>query len=171
MAPNRNERYQAVARATLGGLSGTAYEKGLELVKALVDDWYDGADGIDPDDLFQIGLNDLETALAAVPQAEVVRKLEYMVLERKVELVSTRAFQLAQQVVDGKRTTTDAYASAKVIAGEIDDLLKPVRQIQDEDLKQRLSSQLADGDLELRYIMEGESGVMSIRLNRYLQSR
>ncbi len=169
MAENREARYKAVADVVLSGIPDDTYRQGLERIKILVDGWYDGAGGIDPDDLFHIGLADLKKALADVPPSKRLQKLDTLVIEHKVETLSARAFRLACRVVDKEMSANAAHADAQAIAREIDGLLPQVHQLKDIALKERSLRELADADLECRYIQEGQhDGLTSIRLNQYM---
>lgn len=90
-------------------------------------------------------------------------------LEHEVETLSARAFGLARDVIDKKLTAEAAHDSAQTISGEIDTLLPQVHALQTAELKMRLLGELADADLECRYVLEGEEGAVSLRLSHYMQ--
>jgi hypothetical protein len=161
--------YQEIADASLTGLTGEQYEEGASLVRVIVDDWIAQADGVDIQDIVEFGKEDLENKLQGKKAEEKLVTLRNIVLERQVEKLSGRTFQLAKQVVDRQKSFQEAAPEVKEIRVEIDDLLKKVKQLPDGDLKKRLLRNLADSDLETIYILEEGKGAMSIRLNNYAQ--
>ena len=70
-------------------------------------------------------------------------------------------------MIDETTSAQSVQGEARTIAQEIDGLLPQVKQLGDAALKERLLRELADADLECRYIKDGDSSVMSIRLNQY----
>jgi hypothetical protein len=164
---NREIRYKAAANEVLAGLSDRDAAEGLTHLKVLVDSWYDDAGTIDPESLFRIGMSDVKEALGTASGAKVVQKLAALALERAVETLSSRAFRLAQGVIDETTSAQSVQGDAKVIAQEIESLLPRVRQLSDAALKERLLRELSDADLECRYIKDGDASMMSIRLNQY----
>ena len=164
---NRDARYEAVAAEVLSGLNDRDTAEGLGHIKVLVYSWYDDAGDIDPDDLFHIGLADLKQALAHVTGTRRVQALGALALERTVETLSSRAFRLAQGVIDETTSAQSVQGEASAIAQDIDALLPRVKLLHDVSLRERLLRELADADLECRYIKEGDNSVMSIRLNQY----
>ena len=165
MAYDQESRYQATADKVLAGLSGQDYEDGMVLVKRIVDEWFDGAGSINQDDLYRIGLSDLKSALEGVSDSEILNQLGMMVLKIEVDNLSAAAFQLASRVVNGDLTAQEARADAEVMSEKINALLKQIHHIQDKEMKQRLLNEMADADLECRYVLEGGNGIMSLRLS------
>lgn len=164
---NRQARYKAAAKEVLSELSDDEVAQGMQYLSVLVDSWYDDAGSIDPDDLFRIGISDLHEALGNTSGSKRVQALEALALERTVEMVSSRAFRLAQGVIDETTSAKSVEGQANDIIEEINALLPSVKQLEDAALKQRLLRELSDADLECRYIKEGDPTVMSIRLNQY----
>lgn len=167
MGDNREARYKDVAAEILSGLNDHDSAEGLEHIKVLVNSWYNDAGDINPDDLFRIGITDLKQAVANLSGAKRVQTLAALALERTVETLSSRAFRLAQGVIDETTSAQSVQGEASAIADEIDALLPRVKLLHDVALKERLLRELADADLECRYIKEGDSSIMSIRLNQY----
>jgi hypothetical protein len=164
---NREARYKTAAKELLSGLSNKDAAEGLTHLKVLIDSWYDDAGGIDPDSLFRIGMSDLKEALGDASSAQRVQRLGALALERTVETLSSRAFRLAQGVIDETTSAQSVEGEANAIEREIGTLLPRVKQLDDTELKSRLMRELSDADLECRYIKEGDTNLMSIRLNQY----
>jgi hypothetical protein len=169
MTTDQDSVYQEVTKSTLAGLSGEKYEEGEALVQVIVDDWLAQAEGLDIEEIVEIGKEDLEAKLQGQNPEERLVTLHNIVLEREVRQLSSQALRLAQQVVDGKKTFEDAKAEAKEINAEITKFLEEVKQVQDPSLNKRLRRSLADAGLECLYILNNGEGAMSIRLNRYAQ--
>ena len=160
-------RYKAAADAVLADLNEKESAEGVKHLKVLVDSWYHDAGNIDPDSLFRIGMSDLKEAIGNASGTKLVQTLDALALERTVETLSSRAFRLAQGVIDETTSAQSVESDANTISKEIDTLLPRVKALPDESLKQRLLRELADADLECRYIKEGDRSLMSIRLNQY----
>jgi hypothetical protein len=165
--PALEVRYQAAAKEVLSGLNDKDAARALDSIKVLVDSWYHEAGSINPDTLFRIGLSDLKEALGNLTGETLVQKLDALALERTVETLSSRAFRLAQGVIDETTSAQSVRGDASAIAQEIDTLLPRVKQLDDVALKERLLRELGDADLECRYIQNGDATMMSIRLNQY----
>ncbi len=170
MTIDRETIYADVAQKTLTGLAGEPYAEGQTLVRTLVDEWL-SATGVDLNDMIRVGTADLTQILHDRIPEDRLTVLRNLVLERAVQRLSNRALQLARSVVDQPATRSEAKLTAQQVAKEVDVLLPQVKALTDAGLQQRLMRELADTDLEARYVLDGDGGIISIRLNRYMQSK
>ncbi len=170
MAIDRETIYADVSQIALIGLAGEPYAEGQTLVRALVDEWL-SATQVDLSDMIRVGTADLAQALQNQTPVDRLTTLRNLVLERSVQRLSSRALRLARSVVDQPATSNEVSPTAQQIANEIDSLLPNVKALTDAALQQRLMRELADADLEMRFVIEGAKGLVSIRLNRYVLSK
>jgi hypothetical protein len=167
---------QEIANLALAGVNGTQVQEGQVLIQAIIEDWREQADETDLELILMIGKSDLKHALqgkqpsdTCPAKSEKLKALQNIVLERQIEKLSTRSFQLARQVLD-YQNHKEVLSEAKMIASEVQDLLKKVKQVQEPSVSRRLRRDLADADRKCLYILNGAAGAMSRRLNRYMQT-
>lgn len=170
MTIDRETIYAGVSQIALTGLAGEPYAEGQTLIRTLVDEWL-SATQVDLDDMVRVGTADLTQALKDQTPESRLTTLRNLALERSVQRLSNRALLLARSVVDQPTTSNAVSPTARQIANEIDTLLPNVQALTDAALQQRLMRELADADLEMRFIIEGVTGLVSIRLNRYRLSK
>lgn len=162
--------HQAEAVA-LSGLTVEQYAEARSYIHRIVQDWLQQADedpALEREDLMAIGLEDLQNYLEGKAGASRLAALQFLALKPQVEQTSARAFILATQVYDQKITKEDAAPEAQKLRGQIFQLIPEVKVLDDPDRKRWLMRELADADLEIRYVIEDEEGAISIRLNHYI---
>lgn len=164
--------YGAAEAVAFDGLSPEQAASARPLVRQIVDDWLRQASedrSLRPETLVRIGLADLRKAIAGRQGDQRLTNLRYLALKPQVQRTSGRAFELAKRVADGKTSRRDASAEAGQLQRSIQALFQAVRALPDDaDQKRLLMRDLADADLECRYVIEEKEGAISFRLNRHI---
>ncbi len=170
MTTRPDQLLQDVADAALGDVDPGERAEGELLVRSIVHGW--GGDSDDPlwEDIVRIAREDLLDRLAKAGDRSTLDTLRDIALEQRVEDVSSRVLSLAQPVARGETPAADAREAASVIAGETEQLLEEVRALaEDSELRRRLTRELADAGLDIRFVLGGGEGATSIRLARSLE--
>jgi hypothetical protein len=163
------EAYYARAEATvLEGLSDAQSAAAALYLRRIVDEWLGEADDLDRDDLFDMGLADLQEYLEGKEGDERVAALQVAALKPEVQQTSGRAFELATAVADGETTRDAASSEAQDLHDRILALMARVRELEDEEGARLLMRSLSDGRMEVRYVLEEQEGAISLRLNRHI---
>jgi hypothetical protein len=168
---DRQRYYQEAETVALTGLTPQQSLEAKPLVQQIVDNWLrqaDEAESLDREDLVEIGLEDLRNVLSRKVGDARLATLHAQALKPAVQQTSGHAFDLAKQVADGKTTKQNAAKEAARLQERIHRLLQQVKALQDEDYQRLFLRDLADADLEARYVLEDKDGAISIRLNRHI---
>jgi hypothetical protein len=163
--------YARAEAAVLGSLSGARSAAAAPYLRRIVDEWLgeaDEDDGLDRDDLFDIGLADLQEDLEGKEGDDLVAALQVAALKPEVQQTSGRAFELATAVADGRTTREAASSEAQDLHDRILALMAQVRELEDEEGARLLMRSLSDGRMEMRYVLEEREGAISLRLNRHI---
>jgi len=155
----------------LKGLSAEQSATAKTYIRSIVEDWLRQADessSLDRDDLVEIGLSDLHSALDSKNGEVRLATLQALALKPTVQKLSGQAFDLAKQIADGNVKRRTVARQAEQLQSQIQRLVQEVRSLKDEENKRLLTRDLNDADLEVRYVLEEEEGAISIRLNRYI---
>ena len=163
--------YNEAETVALDGLTPQQSVEAKPLIQQIVDDWLRQADEeetLERADLVEIGLEDLRNALTRKVGDARLATLHAQALKPTVQKTSGQAFALAKQVADGDIDKQSAAPQARQLQESIHKLIQQVNQLKDEDNKRLFLRDLADGDLETRYVLEDEEGAISIRLNRHI---
>lgn len=161
---------QDVADAILGDVDPGDRAEGELLVHSIVHGW--GGDSDDPlwEDIVRIAHGDLRERLAQAGDRSTLDTLRDIALEQRVEALSSRSLSLAQPVARGENSAAEAQPDASEIAAETDQLLEAVQALaEDSELRRRLTRELADTDLDVRFVLDGGEGATSIRLARSIE--
>ncbi len=170
MTTRPDQLLQDVADAILGDIDPGERAEGELLVHSIVHGW--GGDPDDPlwQDIVRIAHEDLRERLAKAGDRSTLDTLRDIALEQRVEDVSSRVLSLAQPVARGETPAADAQPDASEIAGEVDELLEAVKALaEDSELRRRLTRELADAALDVRFVLDGGEGATSTRLARSLE--
>ena len=170
MTTGREQVLQNLADAVLEDVDPRDRAEGERLVHSIVRRW--GANPDDPawQDVLRIARDDLLDRLAKAGDHPTLDTLRQIALEQRVGDLSSRSLSLAQRFARADARAEDAQQEASVIAGELDQLLAEVKALaEDSELRRRLTRNLADTDLEVRYVIDGGEGATSIRLAHLLE--
>lgn len=163
--------YNQVETIALAGLDAEQSANAMPYIHNIVDDWLNQVDdgsSLDAKDLVRIGLSDLERAIAGKTEEERLATLQSLAYKPIVQKTARQALELAKQVADGKISRQTIAPEAKQLHTRIQTLIQEVKSFKDQASRRLLMRNLADGDLEIRYVLEEEEGAISIRLNRYI---
>ena len=161
---------QDVADALLDGVDSGDRAEGELLVRSIVHGW--GGDSDDPlwQDIVRIAHEDLRERLATAGDRSTLDTLRDIALEQRVEALSSRSLSLAQPVARGETSAAEVQPGASEIAAEADQLLEAVKALaEDSELRRRLTRELADTNLDVRFLLDGGEGATSIRLARSIE--
>jgi hypothetical protein len=163
--------YEKARAVALDGLDVDQVTRARFHVEQIVEDWLRQANEdslLDRDGLVEIGLADLRRAVAGKSGAERLAALHALALKPRVQHTSAQAFELAKQVADGITPKLRAASAAERLQKQIHELMQEVKLLEAEESKRLLMRELADADLESRYVLERREGAISIRLNRHI---
>ncbi len=170
MTTPADQLLQDVADAILGDVDPGERAEGELLVRSIVHGW--GGDSDDPlwQDIVRIAHEDLRERLAKAGDRTTLDTLRDIALEQRVEALSSRSLSLAQPVACGESSAAEAQPAASEIAGEVDQLLEAMQALEeDSELRRRLTRELADTTLDVRFVLDGGEGATSIRLARSIE--
>jgi hypothetical protein len=163
---------QQVEAVALDGLTPEQSAEARPAIERILEDWLEQAaedPALERQVLVEIGLADLEHLLRGKTGGARVATLHFQAMKPPVQRTSGRAFDLATQVADRKMARQQAAPKARELREKIFKLMQEVKLLREEDNKRALMRELADADLEIRYVLEKEEGAISIRLNHYIR--
>jgi hypothetical protein len=170
---DRTRYYEQIEKLVLPGLNDEQAALAKDYMRRIVDGWLDqldSGDAVTPQDLIDAERDSFAAKLGDKSGAERLAVLQNMLLSTRVDELSRRALDLAVQVVDRKQKRSAVLETAVELEAQILALMEEVQAIEDAALQKPLMRKLSDGLLEMRYL-QSEDGAMSIRLNRYIESK
>ena len=170
MTTGPDQLLQDVADAILGDVDPGDRAEGERLVRSIIHGW--GGSSDDPlwGDIVRIARADLLDRLAKAGDRSTLDTLRDIALEQRVADLSSRSLSLAQPVARGETSAAEVQTGASEIAAEADQLLEAVKALaEDSELRRRLTRELADTNLDVRFLLDGGEGATSIRLARSIE--
>ena len=155
-----------LAPRVLAGMTSEEQAQGEALLAALVDHWLaEASAGTVGHQVLAILTGDLDAAIRDKAPEARLELLRAQLLERRLQLLSTRSFDIGRRVVDGAVDPATAGADGRAILAEVEAMAPEVRAIKDPVLQAPLNRMLQEIMLEALYAVEHKA--MSGRLSRY----
>jgi hypothetical protein len=170
MTTRPDQLMQDIADAVLADVAPGDRAEGERLVRSIVHGWGGRPDDPQWQDVARIARDDLLDRVAKAGDRPTLDTLRDIVLEQRVADLSSRSLSLAQQFARTETPAAEAEPAASAMADEVDGLLEEVKALAEgSELRRRLTRDLADADLEVRFVLDGGEGATSIRLARALE--
>jgi hypothetical protein len=165
--PTLGDLISEMEAIALDGLEGAPREKGMALLRELMQDWLrEAGDDKDTPVVCRILREDYVQLVEGLPPEARLHVLQGQVLDRRVRALSVRSWSLGTQAVDGTIDAARCRAQGVTLLEEADAILPSLRDLPDRELGARLERDLEEVRLEALYAIERKA--MSHRLQRYL---